>query len=186
MKSMKFIITVFIPVFIVKSAFGIVGTPISQKMEINNFIVKETQLNSNKLSIIATDQNEIPLKNINGIFQFSINGFKNEFRFNNGITVFPQQIDESTFIYLRHENESGTNGKLYYILSSNGNLNTFEISWIILAIIPLSILLLIFLFRKFIIIGGVILILVFFFNSKHGLNLSTFIDTIFDGLRNLV
>lgn len=183
---MKLINTAFIFILISISAFAIKVQNIPQKIAIGNFIVKENALYGNKLNIIATDdQGKLP-ENIEGVFQFSINGFKNELNFSKGISLFPQEIHESTFIYLRHKNESGTRGKLYYIYNRNGNLKPLEISWFVLAIIPLGLLILVFIFRKLIIIGGVLLVLLVYFNSTNGLNLSTFLETIFDGLRNLV
>lgn len=185
-KVMKLIRTVFFLILISTSAFAIKVQSIHQKIEISNFIVRRNVFQGNKLDIIAIDdQGKLP-ENIEGVFQFSINGFKNELNFSKGISLFPQEINESTFIYLRHKNESGTKGKLYYIYNRNGNLKPLEISWFVLAIIPLSLLIIVFIFRKLIIIGGIILILLVYFNSTNGLNLSTFIETIFDGLRNLV
>ncbi|MFA5245331.1 MAG: hypothetical protein WC380_08515 [Pedobacter sp.] len=186
-RIIKLINAAFILISTYGSAFAInKQVIIPQKIEISNFIVKGNESQNNKLSIIATDKQGKLMKNIDGTFQFNMNGFNKELNFNDGITIFQQEINESTFIYLRHKNEAGTQGKLYYIFSKNGNLNPIEISWLILVIIPVSILIIIFLFRKLIIIVGIILILLFFFNSTNGLNLSMFIETIFDGLRNLV
>lgn len=185
-RIIKLINTASLLIFSFGSAFAIIKPVLPQKIEISNFILKKNVLYNNKLSIIATDNQGKLMNNVDGTFQFSMNGFSKELNFNNGTTVFPQEINESTFIYLRHKNEAGTRGKLYYILNRNGNLNSIEISWLILAIIPVSILIIIFLFRKLIIIGGIILVLLFFFNSANGLNFSMFIETIFDGLRSLV
>ena len=83
---------------------------------LNNFIVKEDLLKNNKIAIIAADSLDKPLENLSGTFQFSINGFGQELKFNNGVAVAAQPIDKSTFIYLRHENETGTHAKLYYVI----------------------------------------------------------------------
>ncbi|MEO8794993.1 MAG: hypothetical protein ABI390_05965 [Daejeonella sp.] len=152
---------------------------------INNFIIKENLLKNSKIAVIATDANETPLESINGIFQFSINGFKQTLKFNDGVAIAPSQIDKSTFIYLRHENELGTHSKLYYVIKKEADLRPIKINWLILVLIPLVIILLATMFRKFILIAAVLLIVMYFFNSSNGLNLSTFFQTIYDGLKSV-
>jgi hypothetical protein len=157
----------------------------NREIVINNFVVKENLLKNNKIAIIATDENEKPLESVNGTFMFSFNGFQQELKFNDGVAIGPQPIDKSAFLYLRHENGSGTHGKLYYIYKKDDNLRPFKINWAILVLVPLGIIVLATLFRKFIIIGGILIIIMFFFNSQNGLKLPTFFDTVFDGLKNL-
>jgi hypothetical protein len=168
------------------TAFSQTEVPTALQQSLNNFTVKENLLKNNKLAIIASDEDDNPIESLNGTFRFSINGFQQDMKFNDGVAIAPQVIDKSTFVYVRHENESGTHGKLFYIYKKGGDLNPFEISWIYLIIIPLSIIILAYLFRKFIIIGGILLILLFIYNSRNGLKLSTLIDTIMDGLKGLV
>jgi len=156
------------------------------EVSLNNFIVKEDLLNNNKIAIIAADSLDKPLENLSGTFQFSINGFGQELKFNNGVAVASQPIDKSTFIYLRHENESGTHGKLYYVIRKGDYINPIKISWWILVIVPMILIILATLFRKFIIIAGILLVFIFYYNSSNGLKLSTFFETVFDGLKNLI
>lgn len=156
----------------------------AHQVAINNFIVKENLLKNDKVAIIACDADEKPLENVNGTFQFSINGFKQVLKFNDGVAVSPQQIDKSTFIYLRHENENGTHGKLYYVIKKDLDLKLIKINWMLLVLIPLIVIILATMFRKFILIAAVILIIIFIFNSNNGLKLGTFFDTVFDGLRS--
>ena len=172
--------------FVGKSVFAQTDTINTPQMALNNFVVKENLLKNNKIAIIASDQNEKPIDSINGTFQFSINGFKQELKFNDGVAVAPQQIDKSTFLYLRHENETGTHGKLYYIIKKGDNLRPFKINWLILVLIPLGIIILATMFRKFIIIGGILLLILFFFNSQNGLKLPTFFETVMDGLKSVI
>jgi hypothetical protein len=153
---------------------------------LNNFIVKEDLLNNNKIAIIAADSLDKPLENLSGTFQFSINGFGQELKFNNGVAVASQAIDKSTFLYLRHENETGTHGKLYYVIRKGDYINPIKISWWVLVMVPLILILLATLFRKFIIIAGILLVFIFYYNSSKGLKLPTFFETIFDGLKNLI
>jgi hypothetical protein len=157
-----------------------------QNVAINNFMVKENLLKNNKIAIIATDSLDIPIESLSGTFQFSINGFGQELQFNNGVAVLSQPINKSTFIYLRHENETGTHGKLYYVYQKGENINPIKISWWILVIIPLILILLAALFRKFIVVAVIILVGLFYYNSNQGLKIPTFFDTIFDGLRNMI
>ena len=156
------------------------------KVVLNNFIVKEDLLNNNKIAVIAADSLDKPLEYLSGTFQFSINGFGQELKFNNGVALAQHPIDKSTFIYLRHENESGTHGKLYYVIKKGDYINPIKISWWVLVIVPLILILLATLFRKLIIVAIILLIGIFYYNSSNGLKLPTFIDTVFDGLRNLI
>ncbi len=181
--SRSLIIVIFI--FSVKWLNAQTDSGLSQQVALNNFVVKENLLKNNKLAIIAADENEKPIETLSGTFQFSINGFQQELKFNDGVAVAPQPIDKSTFLYLRHENETGTHGKLYYIYKKDDNLRPFKINWLVLVLVPLVIVILGTMFRKFIIIGGIILIVILIFNSRNGLKLSTFFDTVMDGLKSL-
>lgn len=157
----------------------------SQQVAVNNFIVKENLLKNDKIAVIACDADEKPLENIRGTFQFSINGFKQELKFNDGVAIAPQQIDKSTFIYLRHKNESGTHGKLYYVIKKDNNLNPIKISWLLLVLVPLGLIILASMFRKFIVIAVILLVIMLFFNSSNGLKLPTFFETVVDGLKGM-
>ncbi len=157
-----------------------------QEVALNNFVVRENLLKNNKIAIIATDQDEKPIESLSGTFQFSINGFQQELKFNNGVAVTSQPIDRSTFLYLRHENETGTHGKLYYIIKKDDNLRPIKINWLILVVVPLGIIILATMFRKFIIIAAILLFLLFFFNSQNGLKLPTFFETVVDGLKSVI
>ncbi|HEY0895471.1 MAG TPA: hypothetical protein VGE15_02875 [Sphingobacteriaceae bacterium] len=159
------------------------ATPV--RLSINNFIVKEHLLKNEKIAIIACDAEERPMEHVNGVFQFTVNGFKQELKFNEGVAIAPQPINESTFIYLRHKNEAGTHGKLYYVLKRENNLKPIQINWMMLAVVPVAIILIAFAFRKLLIWAVIVLLVLFFFNARNGLNLPTFFDTIFDGLKSV-
>ncbi|MEJ7780321.1 MAG: hypothetical protein WKF68_12110 [Daejeonella sp.] len=184
MKVTGFLIIIILA-FSARFALAQAGSGISQQMSVNNFVVKENLLKNNKIAVIATDDSGKPIESVNGTFQFSINGFQQELKFNDGVAVAPQPVDKSTFLYLRHENEAGTHGKLYYIYKKDDNLRPFKINWLVLVLIPLAIVILGTMFRRFIIIGGIILIVIFIFNSQNGLKLSTFFDTVMDGLKSV-
>jgi hypothetical protein len=176
-------ILLFAPIllfFVTQSTFAQV-----EQLQINNFTVKENLLKNEKIAVIACDENDRPLETISGTFRFSINGFKQDLIFNGGIAVPPQPIDKSTFIYLRHTNDSGTHGKLYYVIKRDTDLKPIKISWLMLLLIPLGIIFLAMLFRKFLVIAIVMLAALLYFNSGKGLSIPTFFDTIFDGLRSI-
>lgn len=162
----------------------ITGKLSAQPVSVNNFLVKEHLLKNDKLAVIAADSADRPMENVNGTFLFSINGFKQELKFNDGIAVSPQQIEKSTFVYLKHKNDLGTHSKLYYVLKKGENLNPIKINWMFLILIPLIIIAIATVFRKFIIFAIILLVIIFFFNSSKGLGLPTFFETIIDGLKS--
>lgn len=158
----------------------------AQTADINNFLIKENLLKNSKLAIIAADTLEQPLEKINGTYTFTVSGFTQILTFNDGIAILPLQIDKSTFVYIKHQNDKGTHSKLIYVYKKDGSLNPFTISRIFLIIIPLIIIILVFAFKKFIYIGIILLIAFMYFNLSNGLDVSTFFETTFDYLRNLI
>ena len=159
---------------------------IAQNADINNFLIKENLLKNSKLAIIAADSLEKPLEKINGTYTFSVSGFTQILNFNDGVAIVPLQIDKSTFVYIKHQNDQGTHSKLIYVYKKDGDLNPFTISRIFLIIIPIIIIILVFAFKKFIYIGIILLIAFMYFNLSNGLDVSTFFETTFDYLRNLI
>ena len=166
--------------------FFFAGTTSAQTVSVNNFIVKEHLLKNSKLAIIAADSVDNPNENVNGTFIFSINGFEQQLKFNDGIAVTPQPIAKSSFVYFKHKNESGTHSKLFYVIKKGDSLNPIKINWMLLILIPVLVIVIISMFKKFILFGVVILAALFYFNSSKGLGLPTFFETIFDGLKSLI
>jgi len=158
----------------------------AQNTSINHFIVKESLLKNSKVAIIATDSLENPIENINGTYTFSVSGFTQQLTFHDGVSILPLPIDKSTFVYIKHENESGTHSKLLYIYKKASDLNPITISRVFFIIIPLIIVILAFAFKKFIYMGIILFLVFFFFSYSKGLNISTYFETIFDYLKNLV
>lgn len=186
MRNLGLIFIPFVLLIIWKPLFAQENAIQGENVAINNFIVKENLLKNKKIAIIASDSLDIPIESLSGTFQFSVNGLGQELKFNNGVAILPQPINKSTFIYLRHQNDNGTHGKLYYVYQKGDNISPIKISWWLLVIIPLILILLAALFRKFILVAIIILIGMFYYNSSQGLKIPTFFDTIFDGLRNLI
>ncbi|TKC03920.1 hypothetical protein [Pedobacter frigoris] len=157
----------------------------NSKTNINNFLVKESLLKNSKLAIIAADSTENPLEQINGIYTFTVSGFSQTLTFNDGVAILPMKLEKSAFVYIKHENDQGTHSKLLYVYKKDGTLSPYAISSVWLVLFPAAIILLAFTFRKFIIAAVVIMLVFIYFNHSNGLNLSTFFESIFDGLKNL-
>jgi len=161
------------------------GVSLAQNVEVNNFIVKESLLKNSKLAIIAADSLENPVETINGTYTFTVSGFTQELKFNDGIAILPLQLERSSFVYIKHQNDSGTHSKLLYVYKKDGNLNPYAISSFWLVLFPAIIIFLAFAFRKFIIAAVIILLIFIYFNHSNGLSIGTFFETIFDGLKSV-
>ena len=82
--------SIFIGLFFILSSNQVYSQSelsLGNEVVLNNFIVKENLLKNNKIAIIAVDSLDKPLENLSGTFQFSINGFGQELKFNNGKRV---------------------------------------------------------------------------------------------------
>lgn len=157
----------------------------AQNADINNFIVKESLLKNSKLAIIAADSLDNPIEKINGVYTFTVSGFTQPVRFNDGIGILPLQLERSAFVYLKHQNDKGTHSKLLYVYKKDGTLNPYTINSLWLILFPVAVVFLAFAFRRFIIIAVILLLIFIYFNHSNGLNLSTFFETIFDGLKKM-
>ncbi|HKG07904.1 MAG TPA: hypothetical protein VKB19_15655 [Pedobacter sp.] len=157
----------------------------AQNADINNFIVRESLLKNSKLAIIATDSAENPLEHINGLYTFTVSGFTQELKFNDGVAILPLQLERSAFVYVKHQNDKGTHSKLLYVYKKDGSLDPYAFNSFWLVLFPAIIIFLAFAFRKFIIAAVIIMLVFIYFNHSNGLDLSTFFETIFDSLKNL-
>lgn len=172
-------------IYLLLALFVLSSNAFCQKVDINNFVVKESLLKNSKLAIIASDSLEHPLEQINGSYSFTISGFSQQLNFHDGVAIVPLQLERSSFVYIKHENSSGTHSKLLYVYKKEGSLNPYTISTNWLIFFPLIIIVLIFAFRKFLIIGLIILLVFIYFNHSNGLSLGTFLETIFDKLKTV-
>lgn len=173
------LISIFVFVLLVAKAFG------NSNNKIVNFEIKEYITNNNKLAILALDSLKHSNEELKGTYRFSINGFVHDLEFHNGVALIPQSIESSTFIFLKHENIDRVLGKYYYVLKKGDHLKTFELNGLTLLLIPLLLLFIAYIFKKFlltfILLGG---IFVYFYLSK-GLDIGQLIESIFFSLRNL-
>jgi hypothetical protein len=163
----------------------ITGASYAQQSDINNFIIKESLLKNSKLAIIAADSVENPLEHINGNYTFSVSGFKQTLKFNEGVAILPLQLERSTFVYIKHLNDQGTHSKLVFVHKKEGTLTPYVISAFGMILFPLIVIVIAFLFRKLLIIAIIILVVFVYFNHSNGLDLSTLIETLFDSIKML-
>jgi len=158
----------------------------AQNAAINNFLIKENLLKNNKLAIIAADTLNNPNENISGSYTFSVSGFTQILKFNDGIAVLPLPIDKSTFVYIKHQNDNGTHSKLVYVYKKDNDLSPYAINSLWMFIIPIALIIVAIAFRKLIIFVVIAFLIFIYFNHSNGLNISTFFESIFDGLKNLI
>jgi hypothetical protein len=152
---------------------------------INHFVVKENPFAQNEVAIVATDTANHILENVTGTFTFSVNGFDESLKFDKGTAFYRHKLDKSTFLYVKHENENGTHAILYYVYKTSDKLVPIHISWLVLLIIPVTLIVLGYLFKKFIIIAAIIFVIFIFFNYHNNLGIGTFFESIIDGLKSL-
>jgi hypothetical protein len=152
---------------------------------INHFVIKENPFAKNEIAIVATDTANNVLENVNGIFAFTIDGFQESLRFNRGTAFYQHKLDKSSFLYVKHVNDAGTHSILYYVYKTDDKLTPIHISWIVLLAIPVLLVLLSYLFKKFVIIAIIIFIIFLYFNHHAGLSIPTFFESIIDGLKGI-
>ena len=153
---------------------------------IDHFVVKENLIKNGKLAIIATDADENPTDSVSGTYQFVINGFNQELKFNEGIAITPNAIETSAFVFIKHRNQQGSQGRLYYVLKNNNGLNPIAINWYYLILIPAVILLIAYLFKRLMVLAIVVLIGFFIFNYSKGLDLENIFETITHGIKSVM
>lgn len=157
-----------------------------EELQINNYIIKENLTQNDKLAILACDSSDKPMEHINGTFQFTINGFNYPLSFHDGVAITPNKIENSTFVYLQHKNSSGKHAILFYVLKKDGGLQIYKINWYILILIPIALLFLVMLFKRFLWIAVILFGLYLYYNAQKGLQLGNFLEIILEGIKSLV
>jgi hypothetical protein len=154
-------------------------------VSIRHFVVKENPFADSEVAIVATDSVGNILENVGGVFNFAINGFQEELNFDKGTAFYRHKLDKSSFFYVKHVDDSGTHSMLYYIYKQDSKLHPIHISWILLLAIPLGLILLAYMFKRFIIIAIIILCIFLYFNHHNGLTIPAFFENIIDGLKGI-
>ncbi|RYY34820.1 MAG: hypothetical protein EOP46_12140 [Sphingobacteriaceae bacterium] len=152
---------------------------------INHFTVVQNPFAEDEVAIQATDTALHVREEVNGVFTFSMNGFEETLQFDKGTAFYRHKIQKSTFLYAKHVNDNGTHSNLFYIYRNSGKLMPIHISWIWLLIIPCALVLLGYMFKRFIIIAVVIFVIFFYFNHANNLSVGRFFENIVDGLKGL-
>lgn len=161
------------------------GVAFADTITIKQFVIKENPFADSEVAIVATDTAGAVQERVEGVFAFTINGFQEQMRFEKGTAFYRHKLDKSAFFYVKHVNNTGTHSMLYYIYKQDGKLRPIHVSWVLLVIIPLALVLLGYMFKRFIIIAIVIFCIFLYFNHHNGLSMPTFFESIFDGLRGL-
>ncbi|NNU34077.1 hypothetical protein HK413_07800 [Mucilaginibacter sp. S1162] len=161
------------------------GVAFADTITIKQFVIKENPFADSEVAIVATDTAGAVQERVEGLFAFTINGFREQMRFEKGTAFYRHKLDKSAFFYVKHVNNTGTHSMLYYIYKQDGKLRPIHVSWVLLVIIPLALVLLGYMFKRFIIIAIVIFCIFLYFNHHNGLSMPTFFESIFDGLRGL-
>eukprot|EP01037_Dinobryon_pediforme_P008343 gene8343-8429_t len=154
-------------------------------MAINHFVVKENPFAKNEVAVVATDTSGNIRESVNGVFNFTMNGFQEELNFDKGTAFYRHKIERSTFLYAKHLDDKGTHGILYYIYKHDDKLTPFHISWILLLAIPCGLFLIAYMFKRLIIVAIIIFAIFMYFNYHSGLSVPTFFESIIDGLKNI-
>jgi hypothetical protein len=153
---------------------------------INHFVIKENPFAKDEVAIIATDSLGAIRENVNGMFNFSVNGLDDTLSFDRGTAFYRHKVQKSTFLYVRHQNDNGTHSMLYYVYRTDEKLMPIHIAWVWLLAIPCALFLLAYMFKRFIILAILIFAVFVFFNYHSGLTLPTFFESIIDGLKHLL
>lgn len=157
----------------------------AKSYNLDNFIVKENLIKNGKLAIIACDSIEKPADNISGTFSFIINGFKQSLSFREGVAISPLEIDRSSFVFIKHQNEHGTHSKLYYIYKNEDGLKPFKINWIVLLIVPFLIILVASIYKRLIFFAVIALAALVYFNYNKGLSFDGIFETVLHGIKDI-
>lgn len=167
-------------IFLLSSGFAFADT-----ISIKNFVVKENPFAKDEIAIVAVDTGKNIQEKVNGIFTFTINGFVEQLTFDKGTAFYRHKLEKSSFIYARHQNDDGTKSMLYYVYRHDSKLTPVKISWVLLVAIPLGLILIGYLFKRFIIIALIIFCIFLYFNYHNGLSIPTFFQSIIDGLKGM-
>lgn len=156
-----------------------------QRLQINNFDVKESLTGNNKIAIIATDSLDNADENIRGIFKFTINGFEQTLTFHQGVAIAADPIDGSTFVYFKHKNQDKSTGRLYFLYKKDKEITPIKINGLLLIIIPAIILFIAYALKRFISTFVILAVIYGYFSFSKGLSISQIIESSLEILKKL-
>jgi hypothetical protein len=162
------------------SAFAFADT-----IAINHFVIKENPFAKDEIAVVATDTLNNIRENVSGVFSFTVNGFDEILKFDKGTAFYRHKLDKSSFLYVKHVNDNGTHSMLYYVYKQDSKIVPIHISWILLLAIPIVLVLLAYLFKRFLIIAIILFCVFLYFNHHNGLTVPTFFESILDGLKGM-
>ncbi len=87
---MKKILLIFCPV-IIHASFAF-----ADNIAINHFVIKENPFAKDEVAIVATDSLGNIQENVNGVFNFTLNGFQDTLKFDKGTAFYRHKIEHST------------------------------------------------------------------------------------------
>ncbi|MFD0792548.1 hypothetical protein ACFQZX_02905 [Mucilaginibacter litoreus] len=174
----KTLVTIFL-------LFSVFSLSYADAVIINQFVVKENPFAKDEIAIVAVDTAGNIKEGISGVFTFSVNGFTEALKFDKGTAFYRHKIEKSSFVYVRHSNDAGTHSILYYVYRHDSKLSPIKISWMLLVAIPVALVLLGYMFKRFIIIAIIIFCIFLYFNHSNGLSIPTFFQSIIDGLKGI-
>ncbi len=156
-----------------------------QRLQINNFDVKESLTGNNKIAIIATDSLDNADENIRGTFKFTINGFEQTLTFHQGVAIAADPIDGSTFVYFKHKNQDKSTGRLYFLYKKDKEITPIKINGLLLIIIPAIILFIAYALKRFISTFVILAVIYGYFSFSKGLSISQIIESSLEILKKL-
>ncbi len=153
--------------------------------KINNFVVKQNQLNNQKLTVFALDTFAQTNLKISGYNMFTVNGLSQNLFFKKGEAVLNLPLKKSSFLYVKFDNEINNPSNLYYVFKTDNSLTPFKINLFWLLVIPIVLILIGYMFKKIIGLAIFFITVYFYFNHSSGLSISVILQTIFDGLKSM-
>ena len=157
----------------------------ADSQSLKNFVVKPNPFAKDEIAIVAADSSNEVDEAVNGTFIFTVNGFTDTLQFDKGTAFYHHKIQRSSFVYIKHVDDSGTYGSLYYLYKHEHDITALHINWIWLLVIPVAIILAGYLFKRFLIIAVILFIVFLYFNYYNGLSVPTFFESILNGLKHL-
>lgn len=152
---------------------------------IHTFTVKANPFAKDEIAVSAVDSVNNINENINGQFVFTLNGFVDTLRFDKGTAFYHKKIKRSSFLYVKHEDETGTYGSLFYLYKHVDDITPLHISWVWLLAVPAMLIIIGYLFKRFIIIAIILFMVFLYFNHSNGLSVPTFFESVLNGLKHL-